>query len=222
MTIYGTLVVELLTAGLKNGARIVTSFFISVKAEISDPFPASAEFAKVPPMQLATDRLLLRPFALDDAPAVQRLASAYEIAENTLLIPHPYPDGAAAEWIASHPRSPNNHVFAITLQDGGNVAGAIGLEAQPERGRGEIGYWIGVPYWNRGYVTEAARAVLAWGFESLGLHRIFAYHFTRNPASGRVLQKIGMKHEGTMRQHEKKWNEFVDVEVYGILHSEWR
>ncbi len=173
-------------------------------------------------MQLATDRLLLRPFTLDDAPAVQRLAAAYEIAENTLLIPHPYPEGAAAEWIASQPRSANNHVFAITLLDGGDVAGAIGLEAQPEHGRGEIGYWIGVPYWNRGYVTEAARAVLTWGFESLGLHRIFAYHFTRNPASGRVLQKIGMKHEGTMRQHEKKWDEFVDVEVYGILHSEWR
>jgi len=173
-------------------------------------------------MQLATDRLLLRFFAPDDAPAVQRLAAAYEIAENTLLIPHPYPEGAAAAWIASHPRSPNNHVFAITLHDGGDVAGAIGLEAQPERGRGEIGYWIGVPYWNRGYVTEAARAVIGWAFESLGLHRVFAYHFTRNPASGRVLQKIGMTHEGSLRQHEKKWDQFLDVEVYGILHSEWR
>ncbi len=171
-------------------------------------------------MQLATDRLLLRPLHPDDAPAVQRLASAYEIAENTLLIPHPYPEGAAAAWIA-RPRDPDHHVFAITLRDGGDLVGAIGLEAKPDHGRAEIGYWVGVPYWNRGYVTEAARAVLGFGFESLGLHRIFAMHFTRNPASGRVMQKLGMKHEGTLREHEKKWDVFVDCEVYGILHSEW-
>ena len=65
-------------------------------------------------MQLATKRLLLRPFTLDDAPAVQHLVSAYEIAENTLLIPHPYPDGAAADWIAKHGKTANTHVFAIT------------------------------------------------------------------------------------------------------------
>ena len=77
-------------------------------------------------MQLATERLLLRPFVPDDAPAVQRLAAAYEVAEGTLLIPHPYPEGAAAEWIAK-PRDANHHVFAITERDGGEAIGAIGL-----------------------------------------------------------------------------------------------
>lgn len=173
-------------------------------------------------MQIVTERLLLRPFVLDDAPAVQRLASAYEIAENTLLIPHPYPEGAAAAWISKQPTSPDNHTFAITLRDGGDVIGAIGLRAEPDHGRGEIGYWIGLPYWNRGYVTEAARAVIGFGFESLGLHRIWAMHFTRNPASGRIMQKVGMKYEGRLREHEKKWDVFVDCEVYGILDSEWQ
>jgi ribosomal-protein-alanine N-acetyltransferase len=173
-------------------------------------------------MQLATDRLLLRPFVLDDAPAVQRLVSAYEIAENTLLIPHPYPEGAATEWIGKHGTNPNNHVFAIVLRDAGEVLGAIGLDVQPDHDRGEIGYWIGVPYWGRGYMTEAARAVLGWAFESLCLNRVFAQHFTRNPASGRVMQKLGMKHEGSLRQHDKKWGEYLDVEVYGIVRSEWR
>lgn len=126
----------------------------------------------------------------------------------------------AAAWIA-RPKDPDHHVFAIILREGGDLVGAIGLEAKPDHGRAEIGYWVGVPYWNRGYVTEAARAVLGFGFESLGLHRIFAMHFTRNPASGRVMQKLGMKHEGTLREHEKKWDVFVDCEVYGILHSEW-
>ena len=171
-------------------------------------------------MQLATKRLLLRPFTLDDAPAVQHLVSAYEIAENTLLIPHPYPDGAAAAWIARHGTTANNHTFAITLD--GEAIGAIGLDVQPDHDRGEIGYWLGLPYWGRGYMTEAAHAVLGWAFESLRVHRVFAQHFTRNPASGRVLQKLGMKHEGSLRQHDKKWGAYLDVEVYGIVDDEWR
>jgi len=173
-------------------------------------------------MQIATDRLLLRPFTAADAPSVQRLVSAYEIAEGTLLIPHPYPEGAAAEWIAKQGTNPNNHVFAIALRDAAEAIGAIGLEVVPEHVRGEIGYWIGVPYWGRGYMTEAVRAVIGWAFESLRLHRVFAQHFTRNPASGRVMQKAGMTHEGSLRQHDKKWDAYVDVEVYGILDSEWR
>ena len=171
-------------------------------------------------MQLATERLLLRPFTLDDAPAVQRLVAAYEIAENTLLIPHPYPEGAAAEWISKLGTKPDNHVFAIVLD--ADVIGAIGMEVQREHDRGEIGYWIGVPYWGRVYMTEALRGVLGWAFESLRLHRVFAVHFTRNPASGRVMQKAGMRHEGSLRQHDKKWDAYLDVEVYGILDSDWR
>jgi ribosomal-protein-alanine N-acetyltransferase len=172
-------------------------------------------------MELMTPRLLLRPFTAGDAPVVQRLCAAREIAENTLLIPHPYPDGAAAGWISKHGENPNSHVFAITLRDGGELLGAIGLDVTPAHDRGEIGYWMGVPYWSRGYVTEAARAVVGWAFEELGLKRVFAQHFTRNPASGRVMQKIGMKHEGSLRQHDKKWDQYVDVEVYGILRDEW-
>jgi RimJ/RimL family protein N-acetyltransferase len=64
--------------------------------------------------------------------------------------------------------------------------------------------------------------VVGWAFESLAVHRVFAQHFTRNTASGRVMQKLGMKHEGSLRQHVKKWGEYLDVEEYGILHSEWR
>jgi RimJ/RimL family protein N-acetyltransferase len=171
-------------------------------------------------MEIATERLLLRPFTPDDAPAVQRLVSAYEIAKNTLLIPHPYPEGAAAEWISRLGTNPNNHVFAITLS--GEVVGAIGLEIVPEHDRGEIGYWIGLPYWGRGYMTEAVRGVIGWAFHDLRLHRVFAVHFTRNPASGRVMQKAGMRHEGTLRGHDKKWGEHLDVELYGIAHSDWR
>ena len=85
----------------------------------------------------------------------------------------------------------------------------------------ELGYWLGVPFWGHGYATEAAREILRYGFEMLALHRIFASHFKHNPASGRILTKIGMKHEGCQREHLRKWDQFVDSELYGILRREW-
>ena len=97
------------------------------------------------------------------------------------------------------------------------MIGAVGLRIEREDQRAELGYWIGRPYWNQGYCTEAARAVLDFGFEQLGLNRIYASHFTRNPASGRVMQKLGMTHEGRLRQHVRKWDAFEDVEVYAVL-----
>lgn len=162
---------------------------------------------------LKTARLTLRPFTMEDAPAVQRLAGAYEVALNTLLVPHPYPDGAAEEWIAKG----DPHTFAI---DDGELAGAMGLMMKGD-GIAEIGYWIGVPFWGRGYATEAGREVVRYGFEECNLHRIFAGHFARNPASGRVLQKLGMQYEGTLRQHMRKWDEYQDVVYYGMLREEW-
>jgi [ribosomal protein S5]-alanine N-acetyltransferase len=170
---------------------------------------------------LKTERLTLRPFTLADAPAMQQLAGAYEVALNTLMIPHPYPEGAAEWWIGTHQaefdedRSVN---FAI---DDGRLNGAIGL-MNIRDGIAEIGYWIGVPFWGRGYASEAARAVVRYGFEERGFHRIFAQHFTRNPASGRVLQKVGMTYEGLLRGHLKKWDEYLDLACYGILRSEWK
>lgn len=175
----------------------------------------------MPRPTLTTDRLVLRPFALSDASAVQRLAADREIAANTLLIPHPYPDGAAEEWIKGHDDASPNHIFAVTLRGVDEAMGAIGLHVETRHERAEIGYWLGVPYWGNGYMTEAARAVVSYAFADGGLNRVFAYHFTRNPASGRVLQKIGMRREGTMRQHVVKWDEPIDVDYYGILREDW-
>ena len=168
---------------------------------------------------LRTARLVLRPFTLAEAPRVRELAGAYEVAQNTLLIPHPYPEGAAEAWIATHEddyAQNRIHHFAI---DDGQLIGSIGMVLKSE-GVAEIGYWIGVPFWGRGYASEAAAEVVRYAFEECHLHRVFACHFTRNPASGRVLQKAGMKYEGTLRQHLKKWDEYVDLAFYGILRDE--
>jgi ribosomal-protein-alanine N-acetyltransferase len=174
--------------------------------------------------ELSTERLLLRPFAPEDAPTVRRLAGEWEIADKTLHIPHPYEEGMAEEWIQSHPAAfekGEQACFAILSRESEGLVGAVSLEIRKTFRRGELGYWIGRPYWRRGYCTEAAHAVLRYGFADLGLHRICAFHFVRNPPSGRVMQKLGMVREGILRQHVAKWDGYEDVAVYGILQEEW-
>jgi|SRR5581483_4969284 RimJ/RimL family protein N-acetyltransferase len=175
--------------------------------------------------KLMTARLILRPFTLDDAPRVQMLAGARQVAEMTGHMPHPYPDGAAEEWIYSHAaewKRGEGVTFAIARRDNGELIGAIGLTIHPAHRRAEMGYWLGVPYWNQGYMTEAARAVLQFAFETLHLNRVYASHFRRNPASGRVMQKIGMTYEGTLRRHFVRWDKVEDLVYYGILAEEWK
>jgi len=130
----------------------------------------------------------------------------------------------AEEWIATHqPGYDAGELanFAVVLRDGSELIGAIGLRIVPRFNRAALGYWIGAPYWGIGYCTEAGQAVLEYGFSELKLNRIHASHLTRNPASGRVMQKLGMIHEGRARQHIKKWDVFEDLELYGILKAEW-
>lgn len=167
--------------------------------------------------------MALRPFELSDAARVQLLAGDRAIAATTKNIPHPYEDGMAEAWIGSHQerfKKGQEAVFAIVLKDTGQLIGAIGLVLNLPQELAELGYWIGKEYWGCGYCTEAGYAVLRYAFGELRLHRVHAHHFSHNPASGRVMQKLGMCHEGRLREHIKKWEQFFDVEAYGILRSE--
>lgn len=173
---------------------------------------------------IRTERLTLRPFDLEDAEDVRRLAGSKAIADTTARVPHPYEAGMAEEWIRTHARLFRRKkavIYAVTRRDSGRLVGAIGLELHMADERAELGYWIGRRYWNRGYATEAAEAVLMYGFIELGLRRIYAHHFRRNPSSGRVLRKIGMKREGILRKHFKKGERFEDLVFYGILREEF-
>lgn len=172
---------------------------------------------------LETERLILRPFSMADAKDVQRLAGRRAIADTTLNIPYPYEDGVAEAWIESHPEALSEGTsvtFAITRKADGVLVGAIGLADVVAGHQASLGYWIGEPFWRSGYCTEAARAVVAYAFGTLGLARVHACHFGRNPASGRVMEKIGMTYEGRRRQHVRKWGAFEDVELYGIIRSD--
>jgi ribosomal-protein-alanine N-acetyltransferase len=172
---------------------------------------------------LYTERLILRPHTIWDADDLQRLISDRDIASTTTNIPHPYTLEDAIEWLGKREESyerTGSPQFAITHKDGYFIGG-IGMTLHKEHENAELGYWIGKPYWEKGYCTEAAHAVVKYGFEMIGLNRIYATHFTRNPASGRVMQKIGMKYEGRMRQNVKKWDKFEDLELYSILKDEY-
>lgn len=173
---------------------------------------------------LLTERLLLRSLTLEDATDVQRLAGEYEVASTLSNMPHPYEDGMAEEWIHScYNKFEKDEAlnFAITLRTDKSLIGGIELRLNRKNESGELGYWIGKTYWNRGYCTEAAKAVVAYSFEVLKLNRIHAKHFKRNAASGRVLQKIGMRYEGCLRQHIKKRNNFEDFMRYGLLKTDF-
>jgi ribosomal-protein-alanine N-acetyltransferase len=173
---------------------------------------------------LETERLMLRPFKLSDAKQVQILAGDKRIASTTMNIPHPYEDGIAEDWIKSHEETFNNGkgiVYAITSKDNGGLIGAISLMNLTDHNSAGLGYWIGVPYWNNGYCTEAGKAVLEYAFQENGLNRVYALFLSRNPASGRVLEKLGMVHEGTLRKHVLKWGVYEDMGYKGILRSEW-
>jgi RimJ/RimL family protein N-acetyltransferase len=176
------------------------------------------------PRELRTARLLLRSLESDDVPALVRLAGAREIAVTTLNIPHPYTEYDGHSYLSKTSedcRTGRCVSFAISILPGRELCGGVGLNIVDSHRHAELGYWIGVPFWRRGFATEAARATVAFGFETLRLHRIYAHHFAGNAASKRVLEKIGMRHEGRSRQHILKWDRFIDVENYGLLAEEF-
>jgi [ribosomal protein S5]-alanine N-acetyltransferase len=170
---------------------------------------------------LNTARLRLRPYSEADIRELLPLIGTREVAATTLRIAHPYTEQDARDFLALA-QEPGKIWLAIALRSDDCQIGGIGLRIDSRHQHAELGYWLGIPYWGRGYATEAAREMLRYGFETLGLHRIYASHFKHNPASGRILLKLGMRYEGCQREHLQKWDQFVDSELYGMLRQEWQ
>ena len=172
---------------------------------------------------LYTERLILRSFTLDDAPDVQRLANDPDVASTTYEIKHPYEVDMAEEWIqwCYHGYETGESIdFAITFSTDGTLIGTVGLVFRlhlPYKDAA-LNYWIGKSYWNCGYCTEAAKTVVAYGFREHDIESIFADYFKRNPASGRVMQKIGMHYYDYFpKDHDSS----EDTIRYNILKSEF-
>ena len=173
--------------------------------------------------ELRSKRLLLRPLTLRDAQTVQALAGVAAVADTTLTIPHPYPDGAAEAWIATLTPAWDTGAgvtFAITDRDLGSFVGVVSLAISANSASAELGYWIAPQFWNRGYATEAAQTLVDWGMVALRLDRIEARYFVRNPASGRVLQKLGMKRETMLNESIEKNGRVEEFARYTLLAPE--
>lgn len=169
---------------------------------------------------LKSERLTLRHFTRDDIGQIRELLSTPEIAGMTLNVPYPYPDGAAEAWIGTHEQAAadgKGWTWAITRRSDEVLVGAIALGVVKEHRRGTLGYWLGVPFWNQGYMSEVAQAVVAFGFDALDLHRIDARCLTRNPASARVMEKAGLTYESTAHDFVIKHGAFEDVATYALL-----
>jgi len=171
------------------------------------------------PQHILAFPVALRQLAIGDAPRVQLLAGELSVAETTALIPHPYPDGAAEAWIATlagNWSAGREYTYAVEADSA--LVGVVTL--RPVAGEQEnLGYWIGRPYWGRGYASAAASAMIALAFSCLEVATVTASHITRNAASARVLEKCGMSllRTGT-REHRSAQEAFC---VRGITREEW-
>ncbi len=173
---------------------------------------------------LYSERLILRPFTLSDAFIVQKLAGNPKIAETTLNIPHPYENGMAEMWIGTHRESFNEGkgvTYAIVNKDSKELIGAIGLMINLVHEKAELGYWIGLPYWGKGYCTEASKLLIDFGFNKLDLNKIYAKALVSNKNSWNVMEKVGMNYEGTLRQEVIKDGIAYDLKSYAILKDEY-
>jgi RimJ/RimL family protein N-acetyltransferase len=141
---------------------------------------------------MKTARLNLRTVVDDDAARIAALAGDWEVASMTGRIPFPYSEEAAHDWVDG--LAEREEVFGIEY--GGELIGICGFTAE-ENGDAELGYWIGKSYWGQGYATEAARAVMAYGFAKSGIRRFVCKHLTGNEASARVIHKLGFRYTGT-------------------------
>ncbi|MGQ0455571.1 MAG: GNAT family N-acetyltransferase [Hyphomicrobium sp.] len=140
---------------------------------------------------MKTPRLILRSLTDDDAPRIAALAGEWSVASMTGRIPYPYSVEAAHQWVSG--LAAGEMVFGI--EHAGELIGICGYTLEND-GSAQIGYWIGKPYWGRGFATEAVRALLNFGFTKGGVKRFNGRHFTDNLASARVITKLGFRAVG--------------------------
>jgi RimJ/RimL family protein N-acetyltransferase len=173
---------------------------------------------------LTTATLALRPLSQLDSAEVAIGANDPRIAATTLNIPYPYTVQDARDWISTHSDLwQQGHAlhYGIFIRKSGEFAGTVSLAFYKNRLNAELAYWISPPFWKHGLCTAAARAVIQFGFQNLGLNKIKAHHMPSNPASGRVMEKSGMLREGLFLEEILKDGKFIDLVAYGLPRSVW-
>lgn len=170
---------------------------------------------------LLTHNLVLRPLRVEDAVRIVELAGNPNVARNTRRIPMPFSEEQAREFIAEQRSSFNKGqewTWAICQKDGLALIGCIGVAFADEMSA-ELGYWLGEPYWGKGYASEAGRAVIDHVFSTCTLWELDARHLFTNPASGRVLTKLAFQLVGFTRGTCRE--EGQELLQYRLLHAAW-
>lgn len=172
--------------------------------------------------QITTQRLILNQPNERDLETIVDILNNKVYSENTINIPFPYSEADARYWLELSKNgfeNKNQYIFAIRLKSNSKLIGGIDLGINRRFNKAELGYWIDIKYWNNGFASEAAKAIIEFGFENLKLKRIFASHFDYNPSSGNVMKKIGMKKEGILKFHTMKNGEYQHHILYAIINE---
>ena len=198
------------------------SLFRWLTLPAAEPDTPQDFFARLPVIE--TDRLILRKMRMSDTSDVHRYAKDPEVARHVLWEAHrsTFETRAYIRYLLYQYRSGLPGSWGIVLKETGRVVGTIGyMSYTSDNATVEVGYSLSREHWGQGLMTEALTAIIDETFRVLKLHRIEAMHFTDNPASGRVMQKCGMTHEGHLRERINCKGVFRDVEMWAILQKDW-
>ncbi len=172
---------------------------------------------------IETERLILRKFTIEDAPAMyQNWASDPEVTKYLTWQPHESLTDTRAilsEWVKEYDKA-DYYQWAIELKGAGPIGSIAVVGIRDNTLEAELGYCIGRAYWGKGLMPEAVKAVLGFLFEEVGFRRVMAKHDAMNPNSGRVMEKAGMKYEGTLRKAGYNNRGIVDIVVHAILRED--
>ncbi|MCE7793802.1 GNAT family N-acetyltransferase [Salipaludibacillus sp. CUR1] len=168
----------------------------------------------------------MRPYEIQDAESVFKVVKLKEIAETTISMPHPYPRETVDWWInfvRENMEKGNAYEFGLYLKDRpSEYVGNCGfVSVSKQHNHGELGYFTNPDHWNKGYSTEACSKLLEFGFNTLGLERVFGRCMAKNTASKRVMEKCGLKVEGIAKHEILKWDHYEDVIHLGLIRSKW-
>lgn len=169
-------------------------------------------------------KINLRWITVADAMSIYKYAGDKAISRYT-FIPHPYTLQNAHDFIKttkSDRRKNAGYHFGLENPENGQIIGMVGLQNIKFVSRcGELGYWLGKPFWGKGIMSEAIHLMLRFCFFKVKLHRVQAYVFPANEASVRLLEKVGLKREGLLRERFAHRGDYADAYLYAILEDEW-
>jgi len=169
--------------------------------------------------ELASERLILRPFKLEDAEDMFEFTSD---AETTKYIYEPHKDiNKTLNVLANYYIKEAIGKYAVVLKESKKLIGIVEFRVHEDNKSGELGYTLSRHYWGKGYMTEACKLLLDLAFNTLQLERVFAGHELNNSASGKVLLRLGMTQEGILRKDRMSKGELVDSVHYSILRDEY-